>query len=129
MACACVAGGGWPRIRRAVRRCVHRMAHEKFHFNRARSFARYQDSLVRAIGWLKFEEMEPLADWFVDRLADVVRESGKALEAEVVVPAPLHRIRRRARLQPGRIAGKMTCQAAWRATSRHTFGEKAASSG
>jgi len=37
---------------------------EKFPFNRARSFARYQDSLVRAIVWLKFEEMEPLADWF-----------------------------------------------------------------
>jgi predicted amidophosphoribosyltransferase len=64
---------------------------EKFHFNRAGSFARYQDSLVPAIVLLKFEEMEPLADWFADRLADVVRENRKALEAEVIVPAPLHK--------------------------------------
>jgi predicted amidophosphoribosyltransferase len=70
---------------------------EKFHFHRARSFARYQDSLVRTIVLLKFEDMEPLADWFADRLADVVRENGKALEADVVVPVPLHKIRRRER--------------------------------
>jgi predicted amidophosphoribosyltransferase len=62
---------------------------EKFHFNRARSFARYQDSLVRAIVLLKFAEMEPLAD--------VVRENRKALEADVIVPVPLHQIRRRER--------------------------------
>ena len=35
---------------------------EKFRFNRGRSFARYQDSLVQAIVLLKFEKMEPLAD-------------------------------------------------------------------
>src|SRR6266478_8180055 len=33
---------------------------EKFRFDRARSFARYQGSLVRAIVLLRFEEMEPL---------------------------------------------------------------------
>ena len=48
---------------------------EKFRFDRARSFARYQGSLVRAIVLLKFEEMEPLGDWFADRLAEVVRET------------------------------------------------------
>jgi predicted amidophosphoribosyltransferase len=52
---------------------------------------------VPAIVLLKFEEMEPLADWFADRLADVVRENRKALEADVIVPAPLHKIRRRER--------------------------------
>ena len=46
---------------------------------------------------LKFAEMEPLADWFADRLPDVVRENRKALEADVIVPAPLHKIRRRGR--------------------------------
>jgi ComF family protein len=70
---------------------------EKFHFDRARSFARYQDSLVRAIVLLKFEEMEPLADWFADRLAEVVRQNGKALEADLIAPVPLHKIRRRER--------------------------------
>jgi len=70
---------------------------EKFHFDRARSFARYQGSLVRAIVLLKFEEMEPLADWFADRLVGVVRENGQALEADVIVPVPLDKIRRRER--------------------------------
>ena len=60
-------------------------------------FARYQDSLVRAIMLLKFEKMEPVADWFLDRWADVVRENGKALEADVVVPVPPHKIGRRER--------------------------------
>jgi len=70
---------------------------EKFHFNRARSFARYQDSLVRAIGWLKFEEMEPLADWFAEPLTEVVRGKGTALEADLIVAAPLHKVRQRER--------------------------------
>ncbi len=44
------------------------------------SFARYQDSLEGAIVLLKFEEMEPLADWFSDRLAEVVLENHKELD-------------------------------------------------
>jgi len=38
----------------------------------ARSFVRYEDSLLRAIGSLKSEEMRPLAVWFAERLAKVV---------------------------------------------------------
>jgi predicted amidophosphoribosyltransferase len=52
---------------------------------------------VRAIVLLKFEEMEPLADWFADRLADLVRENDKGLVADVIVPVPLRKIRRRER--------------------------------
>jgi ComF family protein len=70
---------------------------DTYHFDRARSFARYQDSLVRAIVLLKFEEMEPLADWFADRLAEVVRQSGMETETDVVVPVPLHKERHRER--------------------------------
>ncbi len=70
---------------------------DKLHFDRARSFARYQGSLLRAIVLLKFEDMEPLADWFADRLVEVVRENGMELEADVIVPVPLHKIRRRER--------------------------------
>jgi hypothetical protein len=44
---------------------------------------------MRAIVLLKFAEMEPLAD--------VVRENRIALEADVIVPVPLHKIRRRER--------------------------------
>ena len=46
---------------------------------------------------LKFEEMEPLADWFADRRLEVVRENGHTLEADVIIPVPLHKIRRRER--------------------------------
>src|SRR5258708_3058210 len=72
-------------------------ANDTFHFDRARSFARYQESLVRAIVLLKFEEMDPLADWFADRLADVVRSHEDVLKADMVVPVPLHKVRRRGR--------------------------------
>jgi len=41
--------------------CINRRV-EPFQFNNARSFARYEDSLVRAIVRLKFEEIDPLAD-------------------------------------------------------------------
>jgi ComF family protein len=72
-------------------------ANETFHFDGARSFARYEEGLVRAIVLLKFEEMNPLADWFADRLAEVVRHCGDALKVDLVVPVPLHRIRQQER--------------------------------
>jgi len=64
-------------------------------FDRARSFAAYDGSLVRAILLLKFERMEPLGAWFAERLAEVVNTQG--LQADVVVPVPLHRDRERER--------------------------------
>ena len=69
----------------------------EFHFDCVRSFARYEGSLVRAIVLLKFEEMEPLADWFADRLAEVMRQNAQELRADLVVPVPLHKVRRRER--------------------------------
>jgi len=54
------------------------------------------DSLVRAVS-LKFEEMGPLADWFVERLADVVLHQATKLQADLAVPVPLHKDRRRER--------------------------------
>jgi len=67
-----------------------------YRFARARSVFRYQDALVRAIVMLKFEEIEPLADWFTVQLAKLARESGLA-ETHVVVPVPLHKARQRER--------------------------------
>ena len=64
-------------------------------FDRARSYALYQAELVRAIVLLKFERVEPLARWFAGRLAEVARNQG--LEADIVVPVPLHRQRERER--------------------------------
>jgi competence protein ComFC len=66
-------------------------------FDRARSFAVYEGNLVRAILLLKFERIEPLGDWFAQRLAELVEKEADALEADVVVPVPLHRQRERER--------------------------------
>ena len=68
-----------------------------FLFDRARSFARYEDLLIRAIVLLKFEEMDPLADWFTDHLAEVACYYAKELQADLIVPVPLHKDRRRER--------------------------------
>jgi len=65
-------------------------------FERARSFAVYEGALVQAILLLKYEQIEPLGGWFAERLAEVVKEQGSALAADVV-PVPLHRQRERER--------------------------------
>jgi len=64
-------------------------------FERARGFAVYEGALVQAILLLKYERIEPLGAWFAERLAEVVKEQGSALAADVVVPVPLHRQRER----------------------------------
>jgi competence protein ComFC len=61
----------------------------EYGFDRARSYALYQAGLVRAIVLLKFERVEPLGRWFAGRLAEVAGSQG--LEADIVVPVPLHR--------------------------------------
>jgi ComF family protein len=68
-----------------------------YKFDTARSFALYENALVRAILLLKFERMEPLGAWFADRLAEVVAKEKERLAADVVVPVPLHRDRERER--------------------------------
>jgi len=62
---------------------------------RARSFAHCEDSLVRATVLLKFEEMDPLADWFADRLAETARRYANEMRADLILPVPLHKIRLR----------------------------------
>jgi len=66
-------------------------------FERARSFAVYEDAVVRAILLLKFEQIEPLGAWFAERLASLVKMEGEAMAADVIVPVPLHRQRERQR--------------------------------
>ena len=69
----------------------------RFAFERARSFATYEDRLVRAILLLKFEQVEPLGRWFAERLAELVRGEAAVMTADLVVPVPLHRQRQRER--------------------------------
>lgn len=55
----------------------------------------YEGKLLQAILLLKFERIEPLGVWIANRLAEVVENERDALQAEVVVPVPLHRGRER----------------------------------
>jgi competence protein ComFC len=69
----------------------------RYSFARARSLAIYQDQLVSALLMLKYQRMEPLAKWFAERMASLVRREGECLEADLVVPVPLHKERERER--------------------------------
>jgi len=64
-------------------------------FDRARSYALYKGPLVGAIMLLKFERIEPLGRWFAHRLGEVARR--QEIAADIVVPVPLHRQRKRER--------------------------------
>src|SRR5579859_2006364 len=70
---------------------------ETYAFERARSFAIYEDEIVRAIVMLKFDRIEPLAKWFAERLAEIYSTNAELLNADVVVPVPLHREREKER--------------------------------
>jgi competence protein ComFC len=66
-------------------------------FDRVRSWAIYEDNLVRAILLLKFENIDPLGKLFAKWLAQLATDCGPAFQADVVVPVPLHRQRERER--------------------------------
>lgn len=66
-------------------------------FDRARSFAAYDDALSEAIVLLKYEEVTQLGDWFAKRLAGIVAGAPEEWRVDVVVPVPLHRERQRER--------------------------------
>jgi len=70
---------------------------QKFAFQRARSFGLYEGALVRAVLLLKYERIEPLGAWFAARLAEVVHGERDRRGADVVVPVPLHRQRKKER--------------------------------
>jgi ComF family protein len=70
---------------------------DTYAFDRARSFAIYENEIVRAIVLLKFDRIDPLARWFAKRLAEIYRENELILAADVVVPVPLHRDREKER--------------------------------
>ena len=66
-------------------------------FDRARSFATYNDALSEAIVLLKYEQVTRLGTWFADRLAEIVLRESDEWRADIVVPVPLHPERRRER--------------------------------
>jgi predicted amidophosphoribosyltransferase len=62
-------------------------------FDGVRSWTVYEGALVRAILFLKFENIERLGKLFSRWLAEIVKRGGPTFEADVVVPLPLHRQR------------------------------------
>lgn len=66
-------------------------------FNVGRSFALYNSPMTRAILLLKHEGVSPLGKWFADRLAEIVKRLPERVEADIVVPVPLHSARLRER--------------------------------
>src|SRR4029077_20674580 len=61
---------------------------QEYAFERARSYAIYNDPLVSAITLLKYEQVTRLGDWFAARLAEVVARAGKDFHADVGVAVP-----------------------------------------
>jgi len=66
-------------------------------FDRARSFAVYEDAVVRAILLLKSEQIEPLRGLVCGAAGRIGESGGDRLAADVVVPVLLHRERERER--------------------------------
>jgi len=85
-----------PQVQSAPGLC--RLCRSNFYaFERARSFAYYNDALAGAIVLLKYEEVTRLGDWFAGRLADLIQTAGENFRADAVVPVPLHPDRQRER--------------------------------
>jgi ComF family protein len=88
--------GPWVTLGPEAPRC--QLCRREFYaFNLARSFALYDAAMARAIVQLKYEAIYSLGDWFATRLEELVRRAPEALEADVIVPVPLHPSRLRER--------------------------------
>ena len=78
LASRCAPAVGGRSFRGVSRRRQHarieplcRLCRVKFYaFDRARSFAVYDDALIEAVLLLKYEEVTRLGDWFAARLAE-----------------------------------------------------------
>jgi len=68
-----------------------------FAFERARSFAIYNDTLFEAILLMKYEEVTRLGHWFAERIAECVAQEMDEWSVDAVVPVPLDADRKRER--------------------------------
>jgi len=66
-------------------------------FQRARSYAVYDDALSSAVVLLKYEGVRRLGDWFAARLAEMISRDPEISRVDLVVPVPLHPDRLRER--------------------------------
>lgn len=68
-----------------------------YDFDLARSFAAYDDAMVRAVTLMKYNAIAPLGNWFAARLAELLARQPLTLSPDAVVPVPLHAARLRER--------------------------------
>lgn len=81
-----------------VERPLCRLCRANFYaFERARTFAIYNDALAGAILMMKYDEVTRLGNWFAGRLAEIVAAEPDEWRADAVVPVPLHVSRKRER--------------------------------
>lgn len=66
-------------------------------FERARSFATYNETLSQAILLMKYDQVTRLGGWFAARLAEIVQREASEWRADAIVPVPLHPARLRER--------------------------------
>jgi len=66
-------------------------------FDFARSFAIYNDCMIRAITVLKYEAVTSLGDWFAARLSEIVRCNTELQAVDLIIPIPLDPSRLRQR--------------------------------
>ena len=78
-------------------RLCHGCARGVYHFDLARSFALYDDGMVRLLTLLKYEPVAPLGSWFAAQIEQVIRTEAALGEVDFVVPVPLDRRRLRER--------------------------------
>lgn len=79
----------------SVQPLCHLCRRNVYDFDQARSFTRYDEHATKAVVLLKYHAVTPLAGWFAERLAELV--IAQKIQADVVVPVPLHRARQRER--------------------------------
>jgi ComF family protein len=86
-----------PVAEQAIRPLCRLCRGQQYAFERARTFAIYDDAIGAAIQLLKYDQVIRLGDWFAARLAEVVAQPGDEIHADVVVPVPLHPSRQKER--------------------------------
>jgi predicted amidophosphoribosyltransferase len=86
-----------PVMAASVSPVCHACLRRAYRFDLARSFAYYDEKMVRLLTLLKYEPARPLANWFAARLEEVVLAEPKLAEVDCVLPVPLDRTRLRER--------------------------------
>lgn len=77
--------------------CFEDCQRRRFAFELARSYGLYEGALAGALVLLKHEAIEPMGNWFAERQAEVVQKEAGRMDADAIVPVPLHRVRWRER--------------------------------